>query len=78
MKFQNCILINFVTAARMHTHTEGQAESKMPLQFFQSWGKNSTCDPLKCIMDRPIHFVSIYMGKSNRIQRVEYGKYSKK
>ena len=34
MKFQNCILINFVTDAR----TEGQGESNMPLQLFQSWG----------------------------------------
>ena len=34
MKFKNCILINFVTDAR----TDGQAESNMPLQLFQSWG----------------------------------------
>ena len=37
MKFQNCILINFVTDARTDAHTHGQAESNMPLQLFQSW-----------------------------------------
>ena len=32
--------------------------------------ENSTCDPLKYTMDCPILIVSIYMGKSIRIQRV--------
>ena len=31
MKFQNCILINFVRDGRTH----GQAESNIPLQLFQ-------------------------------------------
>ena len=40
MKFQNCILINFVTDAGTdahactHAHTHGQAESNMPLQIY--------------------------------------------
>ena len=34
MKFQNNILINFVTNAQ----TDGQAQSNMPLQLLQSWG----------------------------------------
>ena len=46
MKFQNCILINFVTDAwtnaRTHARTDalmdGQAESNMPFQLFPSWG----------------------------------------
>ena len=49
MKFQNCILINFVTGAVRRTdgqtdgRTDEQAESNMPLQLFQSWGhKNLT------------------------------------
>ena len=36
MKFQNCILINFVTDA--WTDAQTKAESNMPLQLFQSWG----------------------------------------
>ena len=48
MKFQNCILINFVTDAwtdgrtYTHKHTHGQAKSNMPLQLFQSWGHKIT------------------------------------
>ena len=38
MKFQNCILINFVTDALRDGCTHGRAESNMPLQLFQSWG----------------------------------------
>ena len=34
MKFQNCILINFVTDG----WTDGQGKSNMRLQLFQSWG----------------------------------------
>ena len=42
MKFQNCILINFVTDARTH----GQAESNMSLHLCQSWGhKNPIYHP---------------------------------
>ena len=37
MKFQNCIIINFVTDAR----TDGQAESNIPLQLFQNLGHKS-------------------------------------
>ena len=33
--------------------------------------ENSTCDPLKCTMGIPILIVSIYSGKSIRIQRVK-------
>ena len=36
MLFPNCILINFVT----DRWTDGQAQSNMPLQLFQSWGPN--------------------------------------
>ena len=42
MKFQNCILINF---EQTEGQKDGQAESNMPLQLFQSWGhknKNKT------------------------------------
>ena len=42
MKFQNCILINFVTDA----HTHGQAVSNMPLQLFQSWGQAISLQPI--------------------------------
>ena len=38
MKFQNCILINFVKDARTDAHTGRQAESNMSLQLFKSWG----------------------------------------
>ena len=38
MKFQNYILINFVTEARTDARTDGQDKSNMPLQLFQSWG----------------------------------------
>ena len=39
MKFQNCILINLeCTYGRMDRWKDGQAQSNMPLQFFQSWG----------------------------------------
>ena len=42
MKFQNCILIYFEMDGCTHRHThgrtDGQAESNMPLQLFQSWG----------------------------------------
>ena len=38
MKFRNCILINFVT----DEGTNGQAQSNMPLQLFQSWGHKTT------------------------------------
>ena len=38
MKFQNCILINFVTDAWTAEGMHGQGESNMPLQLFQSWG----------------------------------------
>ena len=55
MKFQNCILINFVTDA----HTHGQAESNMPLQLFQSWGHKNY--EFKAISLQPI------MGKSVRV-----------
>ena len=34
--------------------------------------ENSTCDPLKYTMGSPILIVSIYMGKSIRIQRVKW------
>ena len=37
MKFQNCILIKFEWP---HGGTEGQAQSNMPIQLFQSWGHN--------------------------------------
>ena len=41
MKFQNCILKKFErTHGRTDGRTHGQAESKMPLQLFQSWGHN--------------------------------------
>ena len=39
MKFQKCILINFErTHGRIDGWTHEQAESKMPLQLFESWG----------------------------------------
>ena len=40
MKFQNCILISFVKDAQ----TDGQAQSNMPLQLFQSWGHKQSAD----------------------------------
>ena len=55
MKFQNCILINFVTDAHIH----GQAESNMPLQLFQSWGHKNY--EFKAISLQPI------MGKSVQV-----------
>ena len=47
MKFQNCILINFVTDAR----TDGQAKSNMPLQLFQSWGHKQCLDLWRLMID---------------------------
>ena len=40
MKFQHCILINFVTDARV----AGQAESNTPPQLFQNWGHKNLKD----------------------------------
>ena len=63
MKFQNCILINFVTDAQTdrwtHAGTHGQAKSNMPLQLFQSWGHKNY--EFKAISLQPI------MGKSVRL-----------
>ena len=52
MKFQNCILINFVTDAR----TDGKAQSNMPLQLFQSWGRKN------------MHWRQFYWGTSDFFQ----------
>ena len=41
MKFQNCILINFVTDAWTDAHRHGQAKSNMHLQLKLHTGK---CD----------------------------------
>ena len=38
MKFQNRILINFVTEAQTDGCTHRQAESSMPLQLSKVWG----------------------------------------
>ena len=38
MKFQNCILINFVMNAQTDAGTHGQAESNMPLQLSKDGG----------------------------------------
>ena len=43
MKFQTCILINKFCNGRTNGHTDGQAKSNMPHQFFQSWG-HKKCD----------------------------------
>ena len=43
MKFQNCILINFVTDARTDARTDRQAESNMPLQLFHKKKKKKRC-----------------------------------
>ena len=41
MKSQNCILINFEWMhGRMDRQTDGQAQSNLPLQLFQSRGHN--------------------------------------
>ena len=42
MKFQNCILINFVMDAQTDVWTHTQVESNMPPQLFQNWGHNKT------------------------------------
>ena len=39
MKFQNCILINFVADAR----TDRRAQSNMPFQLFKIWGYKKLC-----------------------------------
>ena len=39
MKFQNCILINFVTDGRTHARTD-KLKAICPFNFFQSWGHN--------------------------------------
>ena len=44
MEFQNCTLINF---ERTHGRTDGQAQSNMPLQLFQSWGYKKYSDETK-------------------------------
>ena len=39
MKFQNCIVINFVTDVRTDGRTDGKAESNMPFNFSKvGWG----------------------------------------
>ena len=64
MKFQNCILINFVT----DTWTDGQAQSNMPLQLFQSWGHknvfNVICYNLGLLARKPDFFCISYEQKS--------------
>ena len=50
MKFQNCILINFVTDARTDGRADGRTSpsGNMPLQLFQSWGhKNGEKERMK-------------------------------
>ena len=57
MKFK--LYLNKFCNGRMDAHTQGQAESNMPLQLFQSWGHRN--NEFKAISLQPI------MGKSVRV-----------
>ena len=53
MKFQNCILINFVTDARRHARTSRKQYA--PLTF-QSWGHNKKTGIFHPVENNQIYF----------------------
>ena len=67
MKFQNCILINFVMDSRTHAHTD-KPKTICPFNFSKVWGFSKVggikhiCQIINSSFEHPKHMLKI-MGK---------------
>ena len=61
MKFQNCILINFVMDSRTHAHTD-KPKAICPFNFSKVGGIKHMCQIINSSFEHPKHMLKI-MGK---------------